>query len=97
MDVELHVLPLAKTSKFVTTWGGKRVKCEFSVGKFFHPVPPTSTSPVSPLNELLEDLSSQAVTDLHYVWLQGDRHINSSSGQVSFSNYVIKVFANVCE
>lgn len=58
--------------------------------------PPTSTSicPVSPLNELLEDLPSQAVTDLHYVWLQEDRHINSSSGQVSLSNYVIKI---LCE
>lgn len=52
----------------------QKVKCEFSgsveqMMKLFHPSPP----PVSPLDELLEDLPSQAVTDLHYVWLQEDR------------------------
>ncbi len=105
MDVELHVLPLAETSKFVTEGKNKtkqKVKGEFTVcgkqmEKLFHPVPPPTSTPicpVSPLNELLEDLPSQAVTDLHYVWLQEDRHINSSSGQVSLSNYVIKI---LCE
>lgn len=49
---------------------------------------PSSSSSDSPLNELLEDLPSQAVADLHYVWLRGGggggvvRHINSSSGRV---------------
>lgn len=87
MDVELHILPLAETSKFVTR--GKR--CGFS-NTFANSVLPPSDSPVSPLDELLEDFPSQAVTDLHYVWLQRDRHINSRSSQGIFflQNNVIR-------
>lgn len=47
--------------------------------KLLRPVPSLPPSSVSPLNELLEDLSSQAVADLHYVWLQKGRHTNSRS------------------
>lgn len=39
-------------------------------------------SAVSPLDELLEDLSSQAVADLHDVWLRRDR--DTSATQVRF-------------
>lgn len=79
MDVELHILPLAKPSKFVTK--GKKLinKTWIYCGETPPSSPLTSTSSVSPLNELLEDLSSQAVADLHDVWLQKGRHTNSRS------------------
>lgn len=92
MDVELHILPLAKTSKFVTKEEKKRSIVNFvCVVKSTIHLYRTSNSPSSPLNELLEDLPSQTVTDLHYVWLQRDRHINinSSSCHGTLSNYVI--------
>lgn len=73
MDVELHVLPLAETSKFVTEEEKKtqKVNLQYEENRWKYS---TSSSSVSPLDELLEDLPSQAVADLHYVWLQGDRH-----------------------
>lgn len=45
-----------------------------------------------PLNELLEDVSSQAVTDLHDVWLKTHTHTHSLQQMCGQ-----KCFAGVCE
>lgn len=65
----------------LSLWGGGRGK-NVDLVICLQTVLPPSNSSVSPLDELLEDLSPQAVTDLHYVWLHGDRHTNSRSSQI---------------
>lgn len=49
--------------------------------------------PISPLDELLEDLSSQAVTDLLYVWLQRDRKKQQPQGR--FHSLDLHMYVNI--
>lgn len=89
MDVELYILPLAEASEFVTEeLGGKKREKDVRKASASRRLVPLYTkkkkknSAVSPLDELLEDLSSQAVADLHDVWLRRDR--DTSATQVRF-------------
>lgn len=70
VDVQLHVLPLAEPGELVTV-GGRETDVVTGVGGSSQRS--RGERHASPLYELLEDLPSQAVADLHDVRLQRSR------------------------